>query len=104
MIGTGDYYKMPVLANFLESHYLFQGIAVALTLIFVSNFYRELADGLPYREIPLVGRSRWEISNTKAKKLFVTSAKDLMVQGFSQVWDVPCPLLERRKARRYLRH
>ncbi|RAQ67749.1 cytochrome P450 monooxygenase [Aspergillus flavus] len=75
---------MPVLATFLESHYFFQGIAVALALIFVSNFYRELADGLPYRKIPLVGRSRWEISNTKAKKLFVTSAKDLMVQGFSQ--------------------
>ncbi|KAB8255566.1 cytochrome P450 [Aspergillus pseudonomiae] len=75
---------MPALAEILESHYFFQGIAVALTLIFVSNFYRELADGLPYRKIPLVGRSRWEISNTKAKKLFVTSAKDLMVQGFSQ--------------------
>ncbi|KAE8158738.1 cytochrome P450 [Aspergillus tamarii] len=75
---------MTVLADFLESHYFFQGIAVALTLTFVSNFYRELADGLPYRKIPLVGRSRWEISNKKAKKLFVTSAKDLMVQGFSQ--------------------
>lgn len=85
MIGRGNFYKMPVLATFLESHYFFQGIAVALALIFVSNFYKELADGLPYRKIPLVGRSRWEISNTKAKKLFVTSAKDLMVQGFSQV-------------------
>ena len=95
---------MTVLADFLESHYFFQGIAVALTLTFVSNFYRELADGLPYRKIPLVGRSRWEISNKKAKKLFVTSAKDLMVQGFSQVWDVPCPILEHRKSRRDLRH
>ncbi|KAE8373091.1 cytochrome P450 [Aspergillus bertholletiae] len=75
---------MSILTDFLESHYIFQGVAVALTLIFASNFYRELTDDLPYRKIPLVGRSRWEVSNAKAKKLFVTSAKDLITQGFSQ--------------------
>ncbi|KAE8392134.1 cytochrome P450 [Aspergillus alliaceus] len=77
---------MPVFADVLESHYLFQGIAVALAFAFVFHFYRELADGLPYSKIPLVGRSRWEISNSKAKKRFVTSAKDLFAQGFSQLF------------------
>ncbi|KAF7594216.1 hypothetical protein BBP40_009920 [Aspergillus hancockii] len=75
---------MPVLLIFLDNHYLLQGIAVVLTLVFVSNFYRELADGLPYRKIHLIGRSRWEITNAKAKKRFVASAKELIAQGFSQ--------------------
>lgn len=76
---------MAVILDVLDTHHLVQGIAVALLLVFVSSFYGDLADGIPYRNIPLVGRSRWEISNKKAKQRFVSSAKELMAQGFSQV-------------------
>ncbi|KAE8144230.1 cytochrome P450 [Aspergillus avenaceus] len=75
---------MTVILDILDSNYLFEGVVVALVLIFVSSFYRELADGLPFKGIHLVGRSRWEISNTKAKDRFVTSAKELISEGFSQ--------------------
>ncbi|GES63543.1 cytochrome P450 [Aspergillus terreus] len=75
---------MAVILDVLDTHHLVQGIAVALLLVFVSSFYRDLADGIPYRNIPLVGRSRWEFSNKKAKQRFVSSAKELMAQGFSQ--------------------
>ncbi|KAE8353591.1 cytochrome P450 [Aspergillus coremiiformis] len=75
---------MPVLITLWETRYLLKGIAVAVGLIFVSSFYRELADGLPYSKIPLVGRSRWEISNSEAKKRFRTSAKDVIAQGFNE--------------------
>ncbi|KAF4201487.1 hypothetical protein CNMCM8927_001473 [Aspergillus lentulus] len=75
---------MALISELLQSPYFLQGIAVSLLLVVVSNFYRELVDGFPYRNIPLVGRSRWEISNSKAKERFVASAKDLFAQGFSQ--------------------
>ncbi|KAF9888074.1 hypothetical protein FE257_009339 [Aspergillus nanangensis] len=75
---------MALLLELLESQHAIQGLAVALVLLFVSSFYSALADGIPYWNIPLVGRSRWELSNTKAKNRFVTSAKDLIEQGFGQ--------------------
>lgn len=76
---------MALISELLENQYFLQGIAVALLLVVVSNFYRELVDGFPYRNIPLVGRSKWEITNSKAKQRFVSSAKELIEQGFSQV-------------------
>ncbi|KAF7182960.1 hypothetical protein CNMCM7691_002704 [Aspergillus felis] len=75
---------MSLLSELLQSPYFLQGIAVALLLVVVSNFYQVLVDGSPYRNIPLVGRSKWEVSNSKAKERFVASAKELFAQGFSQ--------------------
>ncbi|OOF99129.1 hypothetical protein ASPCADRAFT_513213 [Aspergillus carbonarius ITEM 5010] len=75
---------MAILFDVLESHHLLQGVAVALLLIFTSTFYHELVDSFPYKNIPLIGKSKWEITNTKAKQRFVTSAKDLFAEGFSQ--------------------
>ncbi|RHZ56963.1 hypothetical protein CDV55_102522 [Aspergillus turcosus] len=75
---------MALISDLLENQYFLQGIAVALLLVVVSNFYRELVDGFPYRNIPLVGRSKWEITNSQAKQRFVASAKELIEQGFSQ--------------------
>lgn len=62
-----------------------RGAGAVLLLILLSHLFRELSDGFPYRDIPLVGKSRWEISNTKAKERFVNSAHELIKQGFSQV-------------------
>lgn len=80
---------MAILFDVLESHHLLQGVAVALLLIFTSTFYHELVDSFPYKNIPLIGKSKWEITNTKAKQRFVTSAKDLFAEGFSQVRSAP---------------
>lgn len=77
---------MAVILDVLEApKLLLQGAAAALLVIFLSHFFRELADGFPYRDIPLVGKSRWELSNKKAKERFVSSARELIQQGFSQV-------------------
>ena len=64
---------------------LLRGAATVLVLIVLSHLSREIADGFPYKNIPLVGKSRWEISNTKAKERFVNGAQELIQQGFSQV-------------------
>lgn len=67
---------------------LLRGAGAAVLLILLSHLFRELSDGFPYRDIPLVGKSRWELSNTKAKERFVNSAHDLIQQGFSQVGTI----------------
>ncbi|KAH1310579.1 hypothetical protein KXX24_004845 [Aspergillus fumigatus] len=75
---------MALIFELLQSPYFLQGIAVSLLLVIVSNFYQKLVDGFPYRNIPLVGMSRWGFTNSKAKERFVASAKALIAQGFSQ--------------------
>lgn len=76
---------MALITELVESPYLMQGVLVAIVLLFLSGFSRDLAHGLPYKNIPIVGRSRWELSNKKAKNHFMTSARELIAQGFEQV-------------------
>lgn len=78
---------MAVILEVLDNQHLLQGVVLALVLVFVSSFYHEIADSFPYNDIPLVGKGKWEITNTKAKHRFVTSAKELFAEGFSQVWS-----------------
>lgn len=76
---------LEVLGTAEAPNLLLRGAATILVLILLSHLSRELADGFPYKDIPLVGKSRWEISNTKAKERFVNGAQELIRQGFSQV-------------------
>lgn len=75
---------MAVITELFENPYVLQGLAAAIFLVYVSHFLRDLSDGLPYKNIPLVGKSRWALSNTKAKERFVNSASELIQQGFAQ--------------------
>lgn len=76
---------MAVIVELLQNPNVLQGVAVALLTIFASHYFRDFADGFPYSKIPLVGKSRWELSNQKAKTRFVNGARELIKQGFSQV-------------------
>ncbi|THC99150.1 hypothetical protein EYZ11_001401 [Aspergillus tanneri] len=70
--------------EYLDGQILVRGIAVTLILVLVCQFFRDLADGFPYWNIPIIGRGRWELSNAKAKERYVSSAKELVEQGFSE--------------------
>ena len=76
---------MAVIAGLLENTYLLQGVAVAVVAVFLSHYFKELADGLPYKNIPVVKKTGWGPSNLKDKQRYVSSAKQLIHQGFSQV-------------------
>lgn len=78
---------MALVTELFDNPYLLQGVLVAIVLVFLSGFSRDLAHGLPYKNIPVVGRGRWEISNKKAKNRFVKSARQMISQGFEQVED-----------------
>lgn len=90
---------MAVIAELLENTYLLRGVAVALVAVFLSHYLRELADGLPYKNIPVVKKTGWGLSNLKDKQRYVSSAKGLIHQGFSQVgsqYSRPSAIVEKR--------
>lgn len=76
---------MGVIADLLESPYLVEGVVVALAIVFLSTYYGDFADGFAYRNIPIVGWNTWELTNKKAKNRFLSSAKELIAEGFAQV-------------------
>lgn len=81
---------MALIAELFENPLVLQGLAAAIFFVYVSHFLRDLSDGFPYKNIPLVGKSRWALSNTKAKERFVNSANELIQQGFAQVRPLLC--------------
>lgn len=76
---------MAVVAALLENTYLLHSVAVALVAVFLSHYLRELADSRPYKNIPVVKKSGWGLSSLKDKQRYVSSAKELIHQGFSHV-------------------
>lgn len=78
---------MALVTELFDNPYLVPGVLIAISLVFLSGFSRDLAHGLPYKNIPVVGRGRWEISNKEAKNRFMKSARQMISQGFEQVGD-----------------
>lgn len=76
---------MAVISQLLDNPYALQGLLIAAAFVILSALYKDLTHGIPYKDIPIVGRGLWELSNKKAKNRFMTSARDLITQGFEQV-------------------
>lgn len=76
---------MGLVNQLMENPYLLQGLVVAAALVVVSTLYNDLTHGIPYKNVPIVGRGLWELSNKKAKNRFMSSARQLFAQGFEQV-------------------
>ena len=88
---------MALITDLFDNTYVLQGVLVAVALVFLSSFSRDLAHGLPYKNIPVVGRGSWEISNKKAKNRFMNSARELIMQGFEQVGGRVCWKKKKKK-------
>lgn len=76
---------MAVFAELLNSPYAIQGICIALIAVFVSVFWQDFADEIPYGRIPLVGKNEWDLFNKKARSRFTSSARALIIEGFAKV-------------------
>jgi hypothetical protein len=76
---------MAVFIELLDTSYLAQGFCIALVLVFISSFWGDLSNEIPYGRVPLVGRSWWDLSNQKAKSRFTSSARALIAEGFAKV-------------------
>ena len=87
---------MALLAELLATPYLVQGMCVAVLVLLVSSVWKDLADEIPYRQVPLVGKKWWDLSNKKAKARFSEAARALIAEGFAKVRIL---LDSRRRAR-----
>lgn len=76
---------MAVFTELLNSPYVVQGICAAILAVLITSIWGDLADEIPHRRIPLVGRTWWELTNRKARSRFTQSCRDLIAEGFSQV-------------------
>ena len=76
---------MALLAELLTTPYLVQGMCVAVLVLLVSSVWKDLADEIPYRQVPLVGKKWWDLSNKKAKTRFSEAARALIAEGFAKV-------------------
>lgn len=76
---------MALLTELLATPYLVQGLCVAVILLFVSSFWQDLSDEIPYSRVPLVGKEWWDLSNKKAKTRFAEAARALIEEGFAKV-------------------
>ncbi|KAJ5655869.1 hypothetical protein N7507_007819 [Penicillium longicatenatum] len=85
---------MALVTEVLSTPYIAQCVCVVLLLVFLSSVWDDVSDEIPYAQFPLVGKSRWDLSNTKAKSLFSQSARALIAEGFTKgrnVFQVMAP-------------
>ncbi|CEJ61823.1 hypothetical protein PMG11_10340 [Penicillium brasilianum] len=75
---------MALLTELLATPYLVQGLCVAVILLFVSSFWQDLSDEIPYGRVPLVGKEWRDLSNKKAKTRFAGAARALIEEGFAK--------------------
>ncbi|KAJ5375300.1 Cytochrome P450 [Penicillium concentricum] len=75
---------MAVISELLNSPYVVQGVCIALVAVFITSVWADIADEIPYRRIPLVGKTGWDLTNKKARLLFTQSCRQLMAEGFAK--------------------
>jgi hypothetical protein len=76
---------MGLVAELLASPHLFEGLAIAVAFVFLSGYYGDFTEGFAYKGFPRIGWDNWQLTNHKAKVRFISSARELITEGFKQV-------------------
>jgi hypothetical protein len=76
---------MAVISELLNSPYVVQSVCIALVAVFITSAWPDIANEIPYRRIPLVGKTWWELTNKKARQRFTQSCRELIAEGFAKV-------------------
>lgn len=76
---------MAVITEFLNSPYIVQSMCIALVVVLITSVWADIANGIPHRHIPLVGKTWWELTNKKARQRFTRSCRQLIAEGFAKV-------------------
>ncbi|KAJ5598221.1 hypothetical protein N7537_008305 [Penicillium hordei] len=75
---------MAVITELLNSPYVVQSVCIALVAVFITSVWADIANGIPHRHIPLVGKTWWELTNKKARQRFTQSCRQLIAEGFAK--------------------
>ena len=76
---------MAVITELLNTPYVVQSVCIALMAVFITSVWADIANGVPHRHIPLVGKTWWELTNKKARQRFTRSCRQLITEGFAKV-------------------
>lgn len=76
---------MAVITELLNTPYVVQSVCIALVAVFITSVWADIANGIPHRHIPLVGKTWWELTNKKARQRFTRSCRQLITEGFAKV-------------------
>ncbi|CAG7951773.1 unnamed protein product [Penicillium nalgiovense] len=77
---------MAVVSELLNSPYVVQSVCIALVAVFITSVWPDIANEIPYRRIPLVGKTWWEFTNKKARQRFTKSSRQLIAEGFAKTF------------------
>ncbi|CAI7672189.1 unnamed protein product [Penicillium manginii] len=75
---------MAVFTELIQSPYAVQGLVISLVAVLLSIFWQDLADEIPHRRIPLIGKDGWDPLNKKTRQRFTSSARELILEGFAK--------------------
>ncbi|KAJ5822957.1 Cytochrome P450 [Penicillium robsamsonii] len=75
---------MAIITELINSSYVVQGMCIALVAVLITSVWADIADEIPYRHIPLVGKTGWDLTNKKARLLFTRSCRQLIAEGFAK--------------------
>ncbi|KAJ5504731.1 hypothetical protein N7463_007605 [Penicillium fimorum] len=75
---------MAIITELINSPYVVQGVCIALVAVFITSVWADIADEIPYRRLPLVGKTGWDLTNKKARLLFTQSCRQLITEGFAK--------------------
>lgn len=76
---------MAVFAELIQSPYAVQAMGISLLVVLLSIFWQDLADEIPHRRIPLIGKDGWDPLNKKTRQRFKSSAREMILEGFAKV-------------------
>ena len=76
---------MAVISELLNSPYVVQSVCIALVGVLITSVWPDIANEIPYRRIPLVGKTWWELTNKNARQRFTQSSRQLITEGFAKV-------------------
>ncbi|KAJ5205664.1 Cytochrome P450 [Penicillium cf. griseofulvum] len=75
---------MAVITELLNSPYVVQGVCIALVAVCITSVWADIANEIPHRRIPLVGKTWWDLTNKKARLRFTQSSRQLIAEGFAK--------------------
>jgi hypothetical protein len=79
---------MAVPSSILNEYTLLYTISAIALLFLFPSLYIIFADERKFRKLPLIGKEKYEITNTNAKQRFLTGAKDLIQHGLANVSSI----------------
>jgi hypothetical protein len=76
---------MALTTELLDNQFGVREWSLIVMLVLVYGISSIFFDEIPHKNVALVGKTGWEVSNSKAKMRYMMSARQIIGQGFEKV-------------------